>query len=67
VSTRAFKIAWATWAAVGAGLEVWALKDTEKGDTLTDQVRAILKRPFLWWAGAGLAVWAFRHFFFNKP
>jgi len=61
-----FKAAWATWAAAGLALEGWALKDTEKGDTLTEQVRAIMKRPILWWIGAGLSVWAWRHFFLNR-
>ena len=42
-----FKRAWAAWAVAGLALEGWALKDTEKGDTLTEQVRAILKRPIL--------------------
>ena len=60
------KVAWYVWAAVGCALEALALKDTEKGDTLTEQVRAILKRPFLWWAGVGLSVWAFRHLFLGK-
>jgi len=66
MSSKWFKRAWATWAIAGLGLEVWAIKDKEKGDTLTELVRGILKHPILRWTGLGLSVWAFRHLFFGK-
>lgn len=62
MSNRAFRIAWAIWAAVGAGLEVWALRDKEKGDTLSEQIWGLFKWPVLWWTGAGLLIWAVIHF-----
>ena len=61
-----FRWAWRGLIAVGVALEIWAVKDREKGDTLTEQIRPILKHPVLWWVGVGLSIWAFRHFFFNK-
>lgn len=62
-----YRAAWAAWAAVGCVLEVWALRRKAKGDTLTEQVRAVLfGHPSLWWAGAGLAMWAFLHFFLRR-
>jgi len=61
-----FKWAWRLWVAAGIALELWAVKDKDKGDTLTEQVRPILRHSVLWWAGVGLCVWAFRHLFLNK-
>jgi hypothetical protein len=61
-----FKRLWLIWAIAGGILETWAIKDIEKGDTLTEQVRAIVKKPALRWMGIGLSVWAFLHFFYNK-
>lgn len=59
------KIAWATWALAGLALEAWALHHAGGGDTLTDQVRAILSHPWAWWAGAGITTWTAGHFFFG--
>jgi len=62
-----FRIGWAAWVAFGLVWEIWAVwLDKESGDTLTEQIRPLLGHPFVWWMGAGLAVWAVLHLFFGR-
>jgi len=65
--TRWFRVGWVVWATFGLAWEGWAAWfDRESGDTLTEQIRPLLKRPFVWWMGAGLTIWAVRHLFFGR-
>ena len=56
-----YRAAWAAWGAGGLGVEILAIRDKGKDDTLTEQLRAITKRPVLWWMAAGLLVWFLLH------
>jgi len=55
-------IAWSIWAAAGLLLELIALHDKKKGDTLSEHVWSLFRRPFIYAMGAGLLVWMLLHF-----
>ena len=54
--------AWIAWAFMFVAIETLAILDPGKGDTLTEKVRLLLSlHPVVWFAGAGMAVWAVGH------
>jgi hypothetical protein len=58
------------WLAIGAaalGLEVLALVDGGKGDTLSEHTWFLLGfHPLVWYVAGGGAVWLLAHFFFGR-
>jgi len=54
--------AWIGWAVVGVALEVMALVDRGRGDTLSELIWWLLQWRPLWFAALGLLVWATIHF-----
>ena len=57
---------WLMLLTLAVGLEGLALWDTDKGDTLTEHVRAILFfHNVIWFAAIGAAAWAVLHLFFK--
>ena len=57
-------IAWIALAAVGTTMEAIALLRSERGDTLSEQVWAALRRGplVLRWLVAGILLWVLVHF-----
>ena len=58
-----YTLGWLLWGAVGLALEAVALRDRDKGDTLSEHVRRGLRlHPLIWWMAAGAMIWAMMHF-----
>lgn len=57
-----YTIAWCVWAAVGLIIEIAALRDKRKGDTLSEHIWTLVRIPVIWWTTAGLLIWAVIHF-----
>lgn len=54
---------WIAWILAFVVVEVIALRRKAPGDTLSEQVWAVLRgRPVLWFLGAGFLVWLLLHF-----
>lgn len=58
-----FTVAWVVWIAAFGVIEGIALRRKERGDTLSEHVWAVLRRPGPWWfLAAGFLVWLTAHF-----
>jgi len=65
LSTTVFRVGWGVLFVAIALWEILALRHAGGGDELTSQIRWIVSHPWAWWAGAGVAIWAFFHLFFG--
>jgi hypothetical protein len=66
--SRAATVVWGIIGLMSLALEVWTLRDRDKGDTLTEHVRSVVGTPkdFQWWLLAGFLVWLDYHFLIDR-
>ena len=62
----AYSTGWGAIVLTGLVLEALALWDKDRGDTLSEHIRAILFfHNIIWFAAFGMAAWALLHLFFK--
>ena len=57
-----FRIGWVVIGLVALIWEILSLIDSEKGDTLTEQIRWLVQFPPAWYVTAGFLIWFIDHF-----
>ena len=62
-----FTVGWLAIGLAAGGLELWALLDSGRGDTLSEQVWFLLGfHPAVWFTALGATAWLLRHFFLGR-
>lgn len=62
----AYSVGWGALILGAVALETLALWDKDRGDTLSEHLRAILFfHNIIWWMGLGALLWAGLHIFFR--
>lgn len=66
-----YRVIWAVYLAIGIAFELWAVFNSERSDTLSEQVWwFLLLSPLFWFLGAGFLAWLGLHFLrrtYRKP